>query len=46
MVESRLAALNAQFTPSQITVTIKDRVAVVEITPPAKLVFLGTPLME
>jgi len=46
MVESRLSALNAHFTPSQVTVTIKDRVALVEMTPPTKLIFLGGAIVE
>jgi hypothetical protein len=46
MVESRLSALNAHFTPSQVTVTVKDRVALVEMTPPTKLIFLGGAIVE
>lgn len=46
MVESRLAAVNAHFNPSQIKVTVKDKVALVQMNPPTKLIFLARPLMQ
>ena len=42
----RLQAIDAHFSPSQIKVTVKDRVALVEMNPPTKLIFLNLPLME
>ena len=46
MVEQRLAAVNAHFKPSMISVSIKDAVATVVMDPPTKLIFLTNPLME
>lgn len=46
MVENRLKALNAQFTPSQVTVTMHDSVALVQMTPPTKLIFLADALIK
>ena len=46
MVESKLEALNAHFIPSQVKCTIKDKVALVEMNPPSKLIFLGRPIVE
>jgi hypothetical protein len=46
MVQEKLAALNAHFQPSQVKVSIKDKVALVEMDPPSKLIFLGRPIME
>jgi len=46
MVEEKLAALNAHFTPSLVKCTVKDKVALVEMNPPSKLIFLGRPIME
>ena len=45
MVESRLAAVNAHFNPKQVKVTVQDKVALVQMDPPAKLIFLARPLM-
>ena len=46
MVEQRLKTISGHFKPSQIKVTIKDRIALVEFAPPTKLVFLARPLMN
>ena len=46
MVDTRLKAINAHFTPSMVKVTIKDSIAVVQMDPPTKLIFLSNPLME
>ena len=46
MVESRIAAVNAHFTPSQIKVTVKNKVALVQMDPPTKLIFLGDTLFK
>ena len=45
MVESRLAAVNAHFNPKQVKVTVSERVAVVQMDPPTKLIFLAKPLI-
>lgn len=46
MVDTRLKAINAHFTPLMVKVTIKDSIAVVQMDPPTKLIFLSNPLME
>ena len=46
MVESRLASINAHFKPSQVKVTVKDKVALVQMDPPTKLIFLTEPLIS
>ena len=46
MVESRIAAVNAHFKPSQIKVTVKNKVALVQMDPPTKLIFLGDTLFK
>lgn len=46
MVESRIAAINGHFTPSQIKVSVKNKVALVEMNPPTKLIFLGDSLFK
>lgn len=46
MVESRLAAINAHFKPSCVKVTIKDKIALVQMNPPTKLIFLTEPLIS
>ena len=46
MVENRLKAINAHFTPSMVTVSMHGAVAVVQMNPPTKLIFLSNPLME
>ena len=46
MVEARLARVNAQFNPKQVRVTVSDKVAVVHMDPPTKLIFLARPLMQ
>ena len=46
MVEQRLAAVNAHFKPSMVSVTVKDSIATVVMDPPTKLIFLTGPLME
>ena len=45
MVEARLAAVNAHFNPKQVKVTVSDKVALVQMDPPTKLIFLARPLM-
>ncbi len=45
MVEQRLAAVNAHFNPKQVRVTVKDKVAVVHMDPPTKLIFLARPII-
>jgi len=46
MVEARLAAVNAQFNPKQVRVTVKDKVALVTMDPPTKLIFLARPIIK
>ena len=46
MVEDRLAAVNAHFNPKQIIVTVKDKVALVKMNPPTKLVFMNIKMMQ
>lgn len=46
MVENRLATLNGHFSPSQVKVTVKDKIALVEMAPPTKYVFLTRPIVE
>ena len=46
MVEDRLAAINAHFNPKQIIVTVKDKVALVKLNPPTKLVFMNIKMMQ
>ena len=43
---SRLAQINAHFNPSCVKVTVKDKVALVEMNPPTKLIFLTEPLIS
>ena len=43
---SRLAQINAHFKPSQVKVTINDKVALVQMDPPTKLIFLTEPLIS
>ena len=38
--------MNAHFNPKQVKVTIADKVALVEMNPPTKLIFLGRPIMQ
>ena len=45
MVEKRLAQVNAHFNPKQVRVTVQDRVAVVTMDPPSKLIFLARPII-
>ena len=45
MVEKRLAAVNAHFNPKQVKVTVQDRVAVVQMNPPTRLIFLAKPII-
>ena len=45
MVEKRLAQVNAHFSPKQVKVTVQDRVAVVTMDPPSKLIFLARPII-
>ena len=40
-----MAAVNAHFNPKQIKVTVADKVALVQMDPPTKLIFLGRPIM-
>jgi len=46
MVEGRLAAVNAHFNPKQVKVTVVDKVALVQMDPPTKLIFLARPIMQ
>jgi enoyl-CoA hydratase/carnithine racemase len=46
MVEKRLAAVNAHFTPSMVKVSLQDSIATVVMDPPTKLIFLTNALME
>ena len=46
MVERRLAAVNAHFNPKQVKVTVQDKVALVQMDPPTKLIFLARPIMK
>lgn len=46
MVESRIAAINAHFKPSSVKVTVQNKVALVQMDPPAKLIFLGDALVS
>ena len=45
MVSNRLEQINAHFKPSQFKVTVADKVAVVQMDPPTKLIFLTAPLI-
>ena len=45
MVEARLKQVNGHFSPTQVKVTVKDKVALVEMNPPTKLIFLTRPLI-
>ena len=46
MVEKRLAAVNAHFNPKQVKVTVQDKVAVVQMNPPTRLIFLAKPIIK
>ena len=41
---NRLAQISQHFQPSMIKVSISDGVAIIELNPPTKLVFLSKPL--
>ena len=45
MVDARLGQISGHFKPSQIKVTVKDKIALVEMNPPTKLIFLAKPLI-
>ena len=45
MIKARLAALNAHFNAKRVKVTIKDRIAVVEMNPQKRLTFLAKPVL-
>lgn len=45
MVEARLGTIASHFKPTQVKVTVKDKIALVEMNPPQKLVFLAKPLI-
>jgi enoyl-CoA hydratase/carnithine racemase len=45
MVDARLGTIASHFKPSQVKVTVKDKIAFVEMNPPQKLVFLAKPLI-
>ena len=46
MVEARLKQVNSHFNPSMVKVTVQDKVALIEMNPPTKLIFLTKPLID
>ena len=40
-----MGAIAGHFKPSQVKVTVKDKIALVEMNPPTKLIFLARPLI-